>query len=463
MKSFSQFLEESYLTEDEADQLRLLKRDNKTPYNFRKNTGNKGVSKDPTPSPVSRRLPAGSPDNPRTSPGQLEISQAKKAQERTKRKPSGAARDPWKQFPKKPERQLGLPKEGPSSRVPGKLIKPAGGTNSRPALPPKGQTGKQGPGKLTKRPTSTLTKTPQQTVKVVDLDSQRRRDARVKQRRASAGTGPSGKAIITPPPKNQIQSTSGTQGKPPTSQPKPPQSKMPTGAKPTGKFGKLGKFGKALGPAATALDVGLSTADERAKGSGWKRSLAKGSAVAAGGLAGGALGAIGGGGIGSAALGTAGAIGGAEAAGKAFDVVAGANAKERKAMARKNRQRQAGSALKGIGGKTTFDTKKNTMTTGTGSQRKTVKLGKTGVVQRGGKSVAGHLAYKDGKAVYKAGPSAQSLAKTSSNPLERIGRTLFAGAYKKHDAAKAKQALQKAKQSDASRNKALGVKFKPGG
>jgi hypothetical protein len=208
--------------------------------------------------------------------------------------------------------------------------------------------------------------------------------------------------------------------------------------------------------------VGLSTADERAKGSGWGRSLAKGAAVAAGGLAGGALGAIGGGGIGSAALGTAGAIGGAEAAGKAFDVAAGANAKERAAMAKANRQSQAGTAIKGIGGKTTFDTKKNTMTTGTGSQRKTVGLAKTGVVQRGGQSVAGHLAYKGGQAVYKAGPSAQSLAKTSSNPLERIGRSLFAGAYKKHDTAKAQQALTKARQSDAARNKALGVKALPG-
>jgi hypothetical protein len=150
------------------------------------------------------------------------------------------------------------------------------------------------------------------------------------------------------------------------------------------------------------------------------------------------------------------------AASKAFDVAAGANAVERKAMATANRQRQAGSALKGIGGKTTFDTKKNTMTTGVGSQRKTVGLAKTGVVQRGGQSVAGHLAYKGGKAVYKAGPSAQSLAKTSSNPLERIGRSLFAGAYKKSDAAKAQQALQKARQSDVARNKALGVKALPG-
>jgi hypothetical protein len=235
-----------------------------------------------------------------------------------------------------------------------------------------------------------------------------------------------------------------------------PAGKPPAGVKPS-------RFGRLAGPAFAALDVATSTADEKAKGSGWARSLAKGATVAAGGLLGGTAGLIGGGGVGSAALGLAGSAAGGAAAEKAFDVAAGANAKERKAMATANRQRQAGTAIKGIGGPTSFDTKKNTMTTGTGSQRKTVGLAKTGVVQRGGQSVAGHLAYKGGKAVYKAGPSAQSLAKTSSNPLERIGRSLFAGAYKKSDAANAAKNLAKARQSDAARNKALGAKSKPAG
>jgi hypothetical protein len=218
--------------------------------------------------------------------------------------------------------------------------------------------------------------------------------------------------------------------------------------------GILRTIGRVAGPAAAALDV----ADERSKGSGWARSLAKGAVVAAGGALGGAGGSVAG------PVGTvAGATGGSMAASKAFDVAAGANAKERKAMATSNRQKQAGTAVKGIGGKTTFDTKKNTITTGSGSQRKTVQLAKTGVVQRGGQSVAGNLAFKDGKAVYKAGPSAQSLAKTSSNPFERIGRSLFAGAYKKSDAANAAKKLAAARANDAARNKKLGVKFKPGG
>lgn len=224
-------------------------------------------------------------------------------------------------------------------------------------------------------------------------------------------------------------------------------------------------LGRLAGPAFAALDVATTTADERAKGSGWGRSLAKGATVAAGSLLGGTAGLIGGGGLGSAALGIAGASAGSAAAEKAFDTIAGANAAQRKAMAAQNRQRQSGGGLSGIGGKTTFDTKKGTMTTGAGSQKKTVKLGKTSIVTdpTTGKQDVGHLAYKGGKAVYKRAQDPSTLAQTSSNPLERVGRTLFAGAYKKQDVAAKQKALEKARQSDAKRQKDLGVKYKPGG
>lgn len=217
-----------------------------------------------------------------------------------------------------------------------------------------------------------------------------------------------------------------------------------------------------------ALSAALGTADEKMKGSGWLRSLAKGAVTGTGavlgGIAGGTAGTAVAPGAGTAIGSFAGQAAGAELASKAFDVAAGANAKERKAMAVANRQRQSGGALKGIGGKTTFDTKKGTMTTGAGSQQRTVKLGKTSVVRDAkGKEEVGHLAYKGGKAVYKRAADPSSLAKTSSNPFERIGRTLFAGAYKKHDAAKKQQAIAKARQSDSKRQKDLGVKFKPGG
>ena len=475
MKSFSQFLQESYLSEEEARQGSLMTRSGK-PQDFRNTKKIPFTATDPTPTPASRRLPAAAPDAPKTPSGQLEIPEPKstkvsgsqfrntgEARQGSLLTRSGGAQDFTKagkgRVPFTSSEPVKATKRLSAGAPEAPKVSPGQMEIYFNAKPNRGSAlAKTSPSAPATRPTSSSSiDKPQQSVKVVDLDSQRRRDARAKQRSASAGTGPSGKTIIPPPPKTQ--SPSGTQGKPPTSQPKPPQGKMPTGVKPTGKFAKVGKL---LGPAATALDVGLSTADERAKGSGWARSLAKGATVAAGGLAGGALGVLGGGGIGSAALGTAGAIGGAELAGRAFDTAAGANAKERAAMAKANRQKQAGTALKGIGGKTTFDTKKNTMTTGTGAQRKTVGLAKTGVVQRGGQSVAGHLAYKGGKAVYKAGPSAQSLAKTSSNPLERIGRSLFAGAYKKHDAAKAQQALAKARQSDMARQKKLGVKALPG-
>jgi len=398
MKSFSQFLKE-----EEARQGKLFTSKDK-PQDFRNPKKVPFTGTDPTPTPASRRLSPGAPEAPKTSPGQLEIPEPK------------------------------------TTRVPGPRVRGAGEMRQPSLITKSG-----GAQDFTKAGKGRVPYTSSEPVKAT-------------KRLPEAPP----KAPKTSPGQMKIDFNAKPSSSKPPSTPSPSGGKPPAGQKPTAKLSKLGKFGKALGPAAAAVDTALSTADERAKGSGWARSLAKGATVAAGGLAGGALGALGGGGIGSAALGTAGAIGGAELAGKAFDVAAGANAKERKAMATANRQRQAGSALKGIGGKTTFDTKKNTMTTGTGAQRKTVGLAKTGVVQRGGQSVAGHLAYKGGKAVYKAGPSAQSLAKTSSNPLERIGRTLFAGAYKKHDAAKAQQALAKARQSDAARNKALGVKALPG-
>lgn len=442
MKSFSQFLKE-----EEARQGKLFTSKDK-PQDFRNPKKVPFTGTDPTPTPASRRLSPGAPEAPKTSPGQLEIPEPKTTKVSGQRvRSAGEMRQP--SLITKSGGAQDFTKSG-KGKVPFTSSEPVKATKRLPETPttaPKTSPGQMEidfnarpnkGGALVKRTSTGMSTKPIQQIKT-DLNVP-----------TPKGLGGSKKQLALP----AAGQTSGS---------KPPalsgSGKPPAGVKPTGKFGKALKV---LGPAATALDVGLSAADERAKGSGWGRSLAKGAAVAAGGLAGGALGALGGGGIGSAALGTAGAIGGAEAAGKAFDVAAGANAKERKAMATANRQRQAGTAIKGIGGKTTFDTKKNTMTTGTGSQRKTVGLAKTGVVQRGGQSVAGHLAYKGGKAVYKAGPSAQSLAKTSSNPLERIGRTLFAGAYKKHDTAKAQQALQKARQSDAARQKALGVKALPG-
>ena len=365
----------------------------------------------------------------------------------TVQSPARKPGDPWNQFPKNRQPQLGIPTSGPSSQVPNRILPPAGGTSTRPALPPSGSTARGGA--LARRTGSNPG--------IPDAMLRGAQDAANK---------PTPTQV---PPKQSLPSTASTPpapsggggggpsggggsggGKPPSG----PRLKVPAGA---GRA--LRVAGRIVGPAAAALDV----ADERSKGSGWLRSLAKGATVAAGGALGGTLGAIGGGGIASGALGLAGAVGGAEAAGKAFDTAAGANAVQRRALATANRRSQAGGALAGIGGRTTFDTKKNTMTTGSGSQRRTVQLGRTSVVTGpGGKQDVGYLAYKDGKAVYKRADT-KNLAQTSSNPLERIGRSLFAGAYKQSDAAAAAKKLQQARSSDVARNKALGVKMKPGG
>lgn len=366
------------------------------------------------------------------------------------------SRQVWAQMPKKPQKQYGIPNP-PSSRVP-YGNRSLSGTPSAPALPPSGKTSATSQLRTTSTSQSSTTGGRTEfTPKTPEVEAEiRRQRAAAKEARAAAYDAKQSSSALA---KRQSSALS-TQAKP-SSSAIVPAGKPPTGPKikVPSTLGKIGRVaGKIVGPASAALDV----ADERSKGSGWLRSLAKGATVAAGGALGGAAGSV---------AGPVGSIGGATAgsmaASKAFDVAAGANAVERKAMATANRQRQAGTAVKGIGGQTTFSQKKPGgpafMSTGVGKQRKTVELAKTGVVQRGGQSTAGHLAFKGGKAVYKAGPSAQSLAKTSSNPLERIGRSLFAGAYKKHDAAKAQQALQKARQSDAARNKKLGVKAKPGG
>ena len=473
MKSFKKFLEENYLPEEEVQGRLLTNRG--TAQNFTNPRRIPFTGTDPTPTPASRRLPAGAPEGPRTSPGQMEIPEPK-----TTKVPGSKVRGETGRggelatIPKsstsvvdtsvKPVKVSDVTKSQgkfPSGRTGGDLVK---GTTSTPSAP---VGTKSNPERINPTPTKSTSNNKQafkpKTINVAPSTSAsasgapspvggkpptlsstnaRRAAAEAKKAKAAAGSGPSGKA--TPMP----GSSSG--GKPP---------KLPEAPKVPGKFAKIGKF---AGPASAALDTALSTADERSKGSGWARSLAKGATVAAGGLLGGTAAAIGGGGLLSAATGTAGALAGGAAAEKAFDTAAGANAVQRKAIATANRKSQAGGAIKGIGGKTTFDTKKNTITTGTGAQRKTAQLGKTSVVTGpGGKQETGYLAYKGGKAVYKRADT-KSLAQTSSNPLERIGRSLFAGAYKKSDAANAAKKLATARQSDAARNKALGVKFSPG-
>ena len=396
MKSFNQFLQESYLNEEPAGRVRSPKE--------------------------------------QAEWDKINEREAAAAERKANRKPSGAAADSTKQF--KPQ--------GTTTTVPGSNVR--GGTEKAGALALRPKSGALA---TTPKSSSALATTPK-TGNLANKSSSSVVDASIKPVNVSVLNGSKGKL------------PSG--GKPPTgSSAKNAVKTADTALTAAGNASKLGKIAKFAGPASAALDTALSTADERSKGSGWARSLAKGATVAAGGLLGGTAGAIGGGGLLSAATGTAGALAGGAAAEKAFDTAAGANAVQRKAIATANRKSQAGGAIKGIGGPTSFDTKKNTITTGTGAQRKTAQLGKTSVVTGpGGKQEVGNLAYKGGQAVYKRAADPSTLAKTSSNPLERIGRSLFAGAYKQSDAANATKKLATARQSDAARNKALGVKFGPG-
>jgi hypothetical protein len=397
MKSFNQFLNESYLSEGRP---------------AKKRTG--GLSYEQEMEKINAR-------------------EAEKAARKAQRRPTGAAADPKTQFK--------------TTNVPGSNVR--GGTEKAGALALRPE-----PGALA-------------TVKSSDAPSKTPKSGALATRPTSTPTAPVGTPSnperIYPTPTNSAKSPSAG-GKPSALSSGSKPKALPSGAssaakeaekvatktatKTVGK-GILKGLGKIAGPASAVLDV----ADERSKGSGWLRSLAKGATVAAGGALGGAGGTVAG------PAGTvAGAVGGSMAASKAFDTVAGANAKERKGIATANRNSQAGGAIKGVGGKTSFDTKKNTITSG----GKTAQLGKTSVVTGpGGKQEVGNLAYKNGKAVYKRSDT-KSLAQTSSNPLERIGRSLFAGAYKKSDAANAAKKLSTARQSDAARNKALGVKMLPG-
>jgi len=471
MKSFNQFLQESYLSEGVSPSERQRSPKEQAEWDkINKREAEAAERK-------AQRGPTGAAARPDL---QFRPQGTTTKVESPSRKPSGAATDPWRQFPRKPQQQRGMPTTGPSSTLPGRTLEPAGGTTEKPALPAKGQTqrgaplarrtgGNPGipdamikgaqdaankPPATPKPPASTPTK-PSSVGKPPALSSTnaRRASAEAKKAAAAAGSGSSGKTIITPPSSASTAASSAAKQVEKSAAKEAEKTAAKAATKTAGK-GILRGAGKLIGPASAALDV----ADERSKGSGWLRSLAKGAVVAAGGAAGGAAGSVAG------PVGTVGgAVGGSMAASKAFDTVAGANAVERKAIATANRKGQSGGAIKGIGGKTTFDTKKNTITTGTGAQRKTAQLGKTSVVTdpKTGKQEVGNLAYKGGKAVYKRSDT-KSLAQTSSNPLERIGRSLFAGAYKKSDAANAAKKLATARQSDAARNKALGVKFGPG-
>lgn len=242
-------------------------------------------------------------------------------------------------------------------------------------------------------------------------------------------------------------------------------------AKRTSKLSKLGTgLSRAAGIAGAGLEGAMAYQAEKEKGSGNLRAAGASASQVGGGIVGAELGAKLGATIGTAiapGLGTgAGALigglggymAGSELGQKGFKTVAGANAAERRAMQVANRQRQEGGARYGLGNTTVSQKGKDIfMSSGAPGQRRTVQMAKTSVVTdpTTGKKDVGYLARKGGQVVYKRGQDPSSLAQTSTNPLERIGRSLFAGAYKQHDTAQAAKKLAQAQKSDIAYKKKL--------
>ena len=181
--------------------------------------------------------------------------------------------------------------------------------------------------------------------------------------------------------------------------------------------------GRGAQVAAAGMDVYTGVQDAKARGAGTTRQVLRGLSRAAGGVVGGTLGAgtgaflgtAGGAFTGPGALvtGTAGAFTGGAAgsqlgsrvADQAFQTVAGATDAEKKLMRQRKRQSQIN--MYGQGPKTQAITGNTAIVTG-----------------RDGKQRVGYLSYKDGKPVYTAPNAPSTLRYTSSNPIERIGRSL---------------------------------------
>ena len=191
------------------------------------------------------------------------------------------------------------------------------------------------------------------------------------------------------------------------------------------------------------LGAGLTGIDayQRARqaGSSKKRSAAYGVVKALGGALGAAVGTAVGAGAGGVTAGVGGVMGyelGSRAADKAFQVVAGANRKEKQVMATRNRKEQ------GIG-------------TLAGSSAIKHRIGNRAIVKdpRTGKEVIGNLARGKFGDTFMAPNLPSSLQHTSSNPIERIGRSIpfLKGYYASKD--------EKKRQSDvAAFKQAAGAK-----
>lgn len=314
-------------------------------------------------------------------------------------------------------------------------------------------------------------------------------------------TPPKGAQTGTQAPPKQPKASTPPPPKPPTSSGLAPVSKPPA-APPKGP-GLRSRLGKVAGPAVAAAGAGLDYQARREAGQSKARAAGGAASQLAGYAAAAKFGAMVPGPPivkGAAAIG-AGLVG-AETAGKAFDFAANKTRPARQAISKatgfdkfqqknelmKNakpgqglqslaRAQQTvdtrsaraassaygtkkGSALTGIGGQTTVSKDKKGaafMSTGAGSQRKTVQLAKTQLVRdpKTGKQVVGDLAFKGGKAVYLARPSVSS---RDTSLGARVGRALNIGRYSKAaEQQAAKQEYRTALKNTQTYQKKLGI------
>ena len=181
--------------------------------------------------------------------------------------------------------------------------------------------------------------------------------------------------------------------------------------------------GRGAQVASAGVDLYTGAQDAKARGAGTARQIGRGVTRALGGILGGTAGAAGGLALGTAGgaftgpgavvTGTAGAFTGGAAgsqfgsrvADQVFQTVAGATDAEKKLMRQRKRQSQIN--MYGQGPKTQARTGNTAIVTG-----------------KDGKQRVGYLSYKDGKPVYTAPNAPSTLRYTSSNPIERIGRSL---------------------------------------
>ena len=175
---------------------------------------------------------------------------------------------------------------------------------------------------------------------------------------------------------------------------------------------------------AFGMDAAQGYGDAKRRGADNFRATARGLVRGTGSLAGGTVGAVGGafagtaggsftgpgavvtGALGAYGGGAAGSMMGGELADKAFQTVAGATDAEKELMRKRKRDSQVD-------------------VYGRGPQYTNARGGKAIVKDpKTRKARVGYLSYKDGKPVYTAPNDPSTLRYTSSNPVERVGRTL---------------------------------------